>query len=203
MAYNLHHRYNIKNPDVMKKVMIKIGRLILAGGFLMIPLIINSQDIKFTRQEKKEARAAERLANFHALDSLIEGKNFVLEADFLENQYGNRHPVSSVLNFVKVEPQRVVMQIGSNSYLGYNGVGGITVEGNMERWKIYKNIKRSSIALQFTVTTNLGTYDISMTVNADNSARAVISGYTRGKLIYSGSLVAYNNSNVYKGQSSY
>lgn len=187
----------------MKKVMIKIGRLILAGGFLMIPLIINSQDIKFTRQEKKEARAAERLANFHALDSLIEGKNFVLEADFLENQYGNRHPVSSVLNFVKVEPQRVVMQIGSNSYLGYNGVGGITVEGNMERWKIYKNIKRSSIALQFTVTTNLGTYDISMTVNADNSARAVISGYTRGKLIYSGSLVAYNNSNVYKGQSSY
>jgi hypothetical protein len=203
MAYNLHHRYNIKNPDVMKKIMIKIGRLILAGGFLMIPLIINSQDIKFTRQEKKEARAAERLANFHALDSLIEGKNFVLEADFLENQYGNRHPVSSVLNFVKVEPQRVVMQIGSNSYLGYNGVGGITVEGNMERWKIYKNIKRSSIALQFTVTTNLGTYDISMTVNADNSARAVISGYTRGKLIYSGSLVAYNNSNVYKGQSSY
>lgn len=187
----------------MKKLIFKIGRFILAGGFFMIPLFGNSQDVKFTRQEKKEARAAERLANFHALDSLIEGKNFVLEADFLENQYGNRHPVSSVLNFVRVEPQHVVMQIGSNNYLGYNGLGGITVEGNLERWKIYKNFKRSSIALQFTVTTSMGTYDISMTVNADNSARAVISGYTRGKLIYSGNLVAFNNSNVYKGQSNY
>lgn len=173
------------------------------AGFFMIPFNSNSQEIRLTRQEQKEARAAERLANFQFLDTLLEGKSFVLEADFLENQYGNRYPVSSVLNFVRVEPSNVVLQIGSNSSLGYNGVGGITAQGSLERMKIYKNFKKLSYSLQFTVSTNIGAYDISMTVNSDNSARAIISGYTRDKLIYDGKLVSLNNSNVYKGQNTY
>lgn len=187
----------------MKKVIFYPGSLFLMIGFFMIPNNINSQDIKLTRQEQKEARAAERFANFQFLDTLLEGKSFVLEADFLENQYGNRYPVSSVLNFVRVEPSNVVLQIGSNNSLGYNGLGGITAQGSLARWKIYKNFKKLSYSLQFSVTTNIGAYDVSITVNADNSARATISGYTRGKLIYDGNLVSLNNSIVYKGQNTY
>jgi hypothetical protein len=201
MAYHLY-QYS-KKSSVMKKLIFNMGNLLLMAGFFMIPFDSNSQDIRLTRQEQKEARAAERLANFQFLDTLLEGKSFVLEADFLENQYGNRYPVSSVLNFVRVEPSNVVLQIGSNSSLGYNGVGGITAQGSLERMKIYKNFKKLSYSLQFTVSTNIGAYDISMTVNSDNSARAIISGYTRDKLIYDGKLVSLNNSNVYKGQNTY
>lgn len=187
----------------MKRLKYNLGSLFLTVGFCLISYTINSQDIKLTRQEQKEARRIEKYANFTALDSLLESKNFVLKADFLENQYGQRIPVSSLLNFIRVESPNVVLQTGSNNNLGYNGVGGVTAEGKLEQLKIHKDFKNLSFSLQFNVLTNIGAYDISMTINSDNIVRATISGVNRGKLIYDGKLESFNNSIVYKGQTGF
>lgn len=187
----------------MKKSTFNLGGLFLTIGFCLISHNINSQDIKQTRQEQKEARRAEMNANFQYLDTLIQRKDFVLKADFLENQYGDRVPVTSALNFIRVNSSNAVLQTGSNIRLGNNGVGGITTQGGIQRWKIVKDFKHLSYSLQFGVTTNIGFYDVSMMIGADNHFRATISGLTRDKLIYDGHIESVNNSNIYKGQDAY
>jgi hypothetical protein len=187
----------------MKKLALNFGSLFLAIGFCLISNNSNSQDVKLTRQEQKEARRAELDLNFKYLDTLIQRKDFVLKADFLENQYGEKVPVSSALNFIRVNSSNAVLQTGSNVRLGNNGVGGVTTQGGIDRWKIVKDFKHLSYTLQFGVTTNIGFYDITMTIGADNNARATISGLTRNKLIYVGHIESVNFANIFKGQDAY
>ena len=184
----------------MKTSTVKLCSLFLTIGLFLISSNSNSQDIRLTRQEKKDARRVIQYANFQVLDSMLEGRSFVIKADFLENQYGNRIPVTSVLNFIMVDSSHVVLQTGSNSNIGYNGVGGTTAEGSIGRLKIEKNLKNLTLSLQFTVNTDIGVYDVSVTINSERYARATITGLTRGKLIYVGSVETIYNSGVYKGR---
>lgn len=159
-----------------------------------------SQDRKLTRREKKEAQKAGLYENFKAIETLLDKKTFVLEAEYLQNRYGGDIPVSSNINFIQVDPSAVVLQTGSSAASGYNGVGGVTAEGNLNTWKVTKDQKRMNYTVFFTTTTNIGTYDVLLRIGADASATATITGMTRGSLTYRGNLVAPYNSRVFKGQ---
>jgi hypothetical protein len=186
--------------NAMKRLrLINKGSLFLAFGFFWIFLNSFSQEAKLSRQERKEARKAELFANFHALDSLFESKSFVLEANYLENKYGDQIPVSSVVNFIMVNSTNGVLQTGNNFAIGYNGLGGVTAEGSIGVWKLDKDYKNLNFTLRFSILTDIGSYDVFMTVNADNRARATITGLWPGKLIYNGQLNMLDNSGVYKG----
>jgi hypothetical protein len=185
----------------MKTSFLKTGRLFLTLGLCLISLIGNSQDTKLTRQERKEARRDKQYSNFQVIDSLLQHKSFVLEADFLDNMHGARIPVMSDVNFVMVDSLRAVLQTGvSNSNPRYNGVGGVTAEGKLSGLKIVKNEKNLSFFLRFTVVTDIGIYDVVMTIYSNNSARASISGLTPGKLVYDGRIKSLWESRVYKGR---
>jgi len=183
----------------MKTMKINMVSLFWILGFLFITLDSNSQDIKLSRQERKEVRKAQMAANFHILDSLLNAKSFVLEADYLQNGYGYRVPVVSGLNFIKVDNLKGVLQTGSDFRVGYNGVGGVTAEGSIGSWKIDKNLKALSHTVQFTLLTQLGYYDVLMTISSDNHATATIKGSTRGQLTWDGHLETIDNARVFKG----
>jgi hypothetical protein len=187
----------------MKTMKMKTVSLFLIFGFFWISLISNSQDLKLTRQELKEVRKAQMDANFYILDSLLNAKSFVLEADYLQDTYGYRIPVVSSLNFVKVNESKGILQTGSNSGFGYNGVGGVTAEGTMGNWKIFKDFKHLSYRVEFTLNTMIGIYDISMMVSASNNATATIRGMGFGKLSWEGHLATVDNSRIFKGQNTY
>jgi hypothetical protein len=186
----------------MKTSILNFKKLFLAIGLLFISLYSNSQDGKLSREEKKEAKREKELYSFQVVDSMLSNKRFILEADFLENKYGDRSPVMSNVNFILVDSLRAVLQTGSSSIYGSNGVGGATAEGTVSRLKITKNLKNLSFTLWFTVTSQIGIYDVAMTINADKQARATISGTTPGKLTYVGRVVDINNSSVFKGMNS-
>lgn len=202
MACNLHDYQILINLNIMKTSTVKLSSLFLTIGLLLVSFNSNCQDIKLTRQEKKDAKKVVQYANFQVLDSMLERKRFVLEADFLENQYGNRTHVLSDLNFIMLDSTNVVLQTGSSRNIGYNGVGGATAEGSLKNLKIVKDLKNLSFYVAFTVVTNIGVYDVYMTINSDRDARATISGLTPGKLVYDGHVETIFNSRVYKGQNS-
>ena len=183
----------------MKRVIINTGKVLLTLGLLYISISANAQDKKAERQDRKEKRKSEAMANFAILDSLLSQKSFVLEAYYLANQYGDRIPVSPTVNFIQVNSSRGILQTGIYQTLGYNGVGGVTTEGEIGTWKIYKNFKNYTYSLRFSLQTSLGIYDISLSVTSDNHARAVISGLTPGQLIYEGHLQSVGASRVFKG----
>lgn len=168
-----------------------------------ISLNSNSQNIKLSRQEQKEVRKAQMAANFYILDSLLNSKSFVLEADFLQNEYGERVNVVSTLNFIKVDKSKGILQTGSTSAMGYNGVGGVTAEGSVGAWKVDKDAKKLIHSLRFSLLSNIGNYDIFMTVSSDNHAIATITGLGPGKLTWEGHLETIGNSRIFKGQETF
>jgi hypothetical protein len=186
----------------MKTMNINKVSLFFVLGFLCITLNGNSQDVKLSKQERKEVRKAQLAANFAIMDSLLASKSFVLEADNLIDKYGHMVPVVSMLNFIKVENSKGVLQTGTSSELGYNGVGGVTAEGSIGVWSVTKDFKRLMYNIHFTILTNLGAFDVFMYVTADNNASATITGSGPGKLTWKGHLSTVNNSRVYKGQNS-
>ena len=185
----------------MKTIINKLEYTFLAIVFLSASFKSYSQNDKLTRQEKKAAQKEQQYVNFQILDSMISSKSFVLEANYLENGYGVRRPVMSNINFIMVDSLNAVLQTGNDNRMGYNGVGGITAEGKISNMKITKNQKSLSFFLRFTVTTQIGFYDVAMNIYSTNSARAEITGLTAGKLIYDGWIQTLYNSRVYKGRS--
>jgi hypothetical protein len=179
------------------KAIMNTGKLLLVTVFLLITTDIFSQDIELTREEKKEAKKAEAYMNFQSIDSMLMRKDFVLLANYLENQYGDRVMVTSSINFVKVEDGKAVLQTGTASSVGYNGVGGVTAEGNINNWEINKNMKGLTHSVKFDIMTNIGIYSIFLTVSSNNYAQAIITGLTRGKLVYTGRLEPASKSRVY------
>jgi hypothetical protein len=184
----------------MKTMKMNMVSLFILTGFLGISLNSNSQDITPDKQDRKEARKAQMNYNFIVLDSLLESRRFVLEADFLQSKYGYMVSVTSTLNFVKVDDTEGVLQTGSESRQGYNGVGGVTAEGSIGDFKISKDFKHLSYVVTFNLLTNLGIFDITLNVSSDNNATATITGSTSGRLTWNGHLVKLNNSSVFKGQ---
>jgi hypothetical protein len=184
----------------IKKYLISLSWLL---GLLFVSVNGHSQDIKVSRQDKKEARKAMMAENYRILDSLLTEKRFVLEADFLQNEIGERAPVASRLNFIKIDGERGVLQTGSDLRVGYNGFGGVTAEGDVVSWKILKDKKSLSYRVSFNLLTKIGAFNVFMTVTSENRATATISGSTSGKLTWDGHLITINNSRVFKGMETF
>jgi hypothetical protein len=187
----------------MKKIILSKTGLFLTLGLLWISSDIYGQEFKLTRQEQREIRKAERVASFNFLDTLLENRSFVLEADYIQNKWGDRFIVPQMLNFIKVDSSYVVLQTGSNVRFGYNGVGGVTAEGRASDWKLVRNFKNLNYNLRFNVLTDIGVYDVLMWIGADKVARATITGLWPGSLTFDGYIKSLDNSRVFKGQRSY
>lgn len=180
----------------------KMNSLFLGFSLFLISFNSYSQDTRLTKEELKQSKKEREYYNFLVLDSVLQSRSFVLEADFLQNQYGNRSHVLSTLNFIRVDSSNVVLQTGSNRIIGSNGVGGATAEGTVKDMNIVKNLKKHSFFLRFTILTNIGIYDVSMNVYSNGLATATITGLSSGKLIYDGRIETLYNSRVYKGRNS-
>ena len=202
MAYFLIDCLNTFKLNVMKILNLKLERVMLLLGLIFISYSSYSQDIKPSRQEQKAAKRDRQYYNFQVLDTIIQNKNFILEADYLENEFGNRRQVLSNVNFIKIDSTEAVLQTGNNTGMGFNGVGGATAQGTIQGLKIDKNLKNLSFYLRFTVVTDIGIYDVAMTINSDRYARATITGLTRGTLVYVGKIENSDASGFYKGHNS-
>lgn len=173
-------------------------------SFFLVSVSANAQDEKLSKKEKRKLeRKNERERTYERTGHLLDSMKFVLEADYLDNQRGNRVIVSNSLNFIKVDESNAVLQIGRNTGLGSNGVGGTTAEGRISRYEVIKNEKKKTYDVRMNVNTNIGHYDIFMIVGSDGSARATLSGIYPGKLVWDGDIVAIDDSRIYKGRTLY
>jgi hypothetical protein len=186
----------------MKTSIYSKGKVVMTLILVLFSLNSFSQDNRLSKKELKEAKKEREAFDFQVIDTLLQNKSFVLEADYLENQYGERFIVTPNLNFIMVDSTEVTLQTGNNIRIGSNGVGGVTAQGNVKDLNITKNVKNHSFWMRFTMVTNIGIYDVDMTIYSDRYAKATITGLTRGKLVYDGHLQALYDSKAYKGRNS-
>ena len=156
---------------------------------------------KLVKELKKEQKAEEAARKTEIVRLMVEHGRFVLEANQLRGARGTTINVSSPINFIACDSIRGVIQIGSEGYVGMNGVGGITIEGPISNYKVTQSQKSGSHLISYNVRSSSGTYDVRMNVYADGKADAVISSNWPGRLNYVGYLIPPSLSKVYKGTS--
>lgn len=186
----------------MKQILI----LILAVS-MVIPAFGQEQELSkkdqkaLQKQLKKEQKAEEAAKRTLMVGLMVEHRKFVLEADRLQDSRGNTVQVSSMINFVACDSVNGVIQIGSDLYIGGNGVGGITVEGPIANYKSSFNEKNGTYSISFDIRSTIGAYDVRISVYREGRAEATVTSTWPGRLNYSGYLVPPGVSKVYKGMS--
>ena len=149
---------------------------------------------------KKEKRNADLEKVFQQTKTMLENKDFVLQADYLQDRYGNRVLVNSTINFVAVDSTEATIQIGSNFRIGPNGVGGVTAQGNINKWELTEDTKHKAFTLRMNVMTTIGIYDLFINISASGRGTATLTGMSSGRLTFDGNFVPWEKSSVYVGQ---
>ena len=133
---------------------------------------------------------------FSPLDSLINSRRFVFEADFLESFYGGRISVLPKSNFIKIDSLNGTLRTGADFDVGFNGVSGVTAEGKIGYWKLSKNPDYRILNLRFNILATLGSFDITLTVSDFNRAKASINGPHSASISWQGHIRSLKNSEV-------
>ena len=158
---------------------------------------------KMTRQEKKEAQKAMEQALFEEASQAIENKAFTLEADRVIFKRGRNAFVSSNTNFVMVDDDRASVQVAFNiPASGPNGLGGVTVDGNVSGYKI-KTDKKGSIYLTMNVMGVGISAQVSITLpyGSNNATVDIRPNFNSNRLTLSGEILPLDKSNIFKGRS--
>jgi hypothetical protein len=189
---------NCYSPSIKKGDKMKVKYIIFMVGFLLSTQQLYAQTSD--RQSRKEAKKERQEKKQRMTADMMENLSFVLEANYIDNNRGNRFIVNPTLNFLKVDKDMVTIQIGNNRGIGHNGVGGITAVGRISSFDLGKR-KNNGYTLNLNVLTSIGHYDITMHVGPNGNASATLSGIRPGRITYSGDIVSLEASRVYKGRS--
>ena len=116
----------------MKAISLVLIMIILGGS----SFAQTKEDNKAAKKAKKEAKALQDKENTAALISLVESKKFVLEANTLFDRTGMSYILNSSLNFVGFDGVNSTIQLGFDQLIGWNGVGGVTIDGQITKMEI-------------------------------------------------------------------
>ena len=185
--------------------------VLTAFGALALSVSLFAQDIsseawrKMSKKERKEYKLKTALLEQEKTMELLNSREWVLEANQVQDRYGKTYNIESTLNFVGVDNENSTVQLGSSSNIGYNGVGGITLVGRVANYDLTENDKAGTGAfLKIQVSgASAGHISISMSISPNGSARATVTNARGGRLTYIGQIVSLADSRVYKGQTNF
>ena len=131
---------------------------------------------------------------------IFEQKSFVLEASTVYSKKGRSFQMNSTTNFVKLEEGVGVVQLAFNHIVGWNGVGGVTLDGKVRNYKINKGDGTKMPSVQFDMNGSLGWATVRIDVSSNGNTRATVdAGMSGDRVSFSGILLPSNESRTYQG----
>ena len=157
---------------------------------------------KLSKKEKKELKARQLEEQKQAIIDLLESKSWVIEAHTVYDRYNQSYQLNPTINFVGVKNDEGALQLGFNGLIGWNGVGGVTIDGKVTRYEVKdeKKDKTPTVVLRFQGR-GIGSATINVAVNTSGQATARVSGDFGERISFSGLIKSLEESVVYKGQS--
>ena len=153
-------------------------------------------------QDRHLASLADSIASVQARAAL-QNQDFVLEAESVTFKNGSMVFVNSTTNFISVKGNRAVVQISPSNYAsGPNGVGGVTVDGMISGKQIIRG-KDGRITFSMNVM-GVGInaqVEIYMFPGSNQASAVVYPNFNSNTIWLSGTLVPYENSDVFEGMS--
>lgn len=159
---------------------------------------------KQEKAEKKAVKKEEAKKNNERLLALVETKAFVLEANILYDKRGQSFQLNSTTNFVGFDGKNSTIQLAFNGLVGWNGIGGVTMDGEIVKMEVKENKKGLGFTINATVRQNRGgAVTMFFRVSSDGSARVDMSGSFGERLSFQGYIVSLEDTRIYKGTTLY
>ena len=186
----------------MKKIIIGLTAFLMAAS-LNITNAQSAEDgrtsMKQERLERKQQKALEQQEMKAALLDLVQDQSFVLQADALYDRYRNRYNATAN-NFIMFDGDRMVLQTAFPAYIGYNGLGGITIDGRVTDYDMNEN--KNSITVTAQVTNSVaGHGTLTMNIGSSGYADATFSDNWGNRISFSGYIESLENSRFFEGMS--
>ena len=157
------------------------------------------------RAEAKQWEAIEDSAAFQkALDALKAG-SWVMEADNVVFRNGMLRYVSSNTNYVAVQNGKGTVQTAFNNFIySPNGLGGVTVQGNVSDQQISRD-KHGNAFMNFSIFGGAisATLNLTLTVGTNEASIYISPNFNGNTLTMNGTLVPYDEATVFEGISSW
>lgn len=163
---------------------------------------IAQEEKKLSKKEKKEWKRQQLEGQRQAILDLLESRTWVIEAHTVYDRFNQSYQLNPTINFVGVKENEGALQLGFNGLIGWNGVGGVTIDGQVTRYEVKDGQKDNTptVVLRFQGR-GVGFATINVSVNTSGQATARVSGDFGERISFSGIIKSLEESMVYKGQS--
>ena len=193
----------------MKKVLFLTTMLLLS--MTATTFAQSSKEVRAARREapkkEREVRRAleaqqDSVAYFKAVEALKAGA-FVLEADNVTFPNGITRYVSSNTNYVQVDNGEGIVQTAFSNFSyspGPNGLGGVTVEGNVNGLKM-KEDKDGNYFYNYTIQgiAISATVFITLTGGTNQASVSISPNFNSNNMTMTGRLLPLDESDVFQG----
>lgn len=155
-----------------------------------------------SKEERQLNELADSLASVQARAALM-NRDFVLEATSVTFKNGSTAFVNSTTNFIYLKGNKAVVQISpSNFASGPNGVGGVTVEGNVTDLQVKTDNKgRTTLSMNVMGIGINAQVEVYMYPGTSRASATVYPNFNSNTLWIQGTIVPYENSNIFEGNS--
>lgn len=175
----------------------------------MISSIAISQETGLSKKEQKKLEKEQKKKEQQALDAekveilknLLSTKFFVFQGSRLIGPGGQSWALSNSINFLAVNDTNVILQFGFEGLVGWNGAGGITIEGFEDNYNFDDGGDKQAMTVSSTVREKIGRsrayYVITVRDNATADLDLTVSG---GTYRMTGRIVEPEEAGIFKGQ---
>lgn len=150
--------------------------------------------------EQKAAAMREDSVQHSLGASLIAHRAFMIRTSTLYFQHGKVVQVTPNTNFLSVNDTRAMLQISPRVGGGSNGVGGITLSGNVEAYKAVTKSNGETL-VSFTINDRSRMADVSITYDSRRNYASVRAQatYASYSVSFNGAISTYDPSTVVDG----
>lgn len=173
-----------------------------ARGSEKMVLKEQQQNKKSEREAKKEAQRIADSIQFVATAKAIENGKFIILANRVQSKSGRPVNVNSNTNFIKVADDKATVQLAFEHVLtGANGLGGITVEGNIQNVELSYD-KKGNLKYRMVVSGPAISADVFFTLpkNSTECNATVKSTFNSTYIKFSGPIKPYEGNEVFEGR---
>jgi hypothetical protein len=163
---------------------------------------LTKEEKKAMRKAKKEEDKRKREEALKSFEKYAEMRAWVVEAHTVFDKQGQSYQMDPSINFVGVSNEETTVQLSFTGLMGWNGVGGVTLEGKIGKYEYSSDGKSVTITMS-AMGSGLGIVDIFLSVTGDGNGRATVSGNWGDRITFQGKFVSLEDSSIYKGTTTY
>lgn len=159
------------------------------------------QQKKEQKEAKKKQEEAQQMALFNRAVAALKAQSFVLEADRIVLKRGQVVYVNDRTNFVSLDGDKASVQLAFNTARPLaNGIGGVTVDGRASNVKI-KEDKKGNVTFTMSVTGSAISAQIEIRIpyGGTNVQATVLPNFSSNRITFGGTIVPFENSEMFKG----